>query len=183
MTIEAMESELASLLDPLDIPGDWTPRQCEAYESRRSWLRAKIQDASAARATLDKVEPQIAANEEWLAHLNTWRAQLCEEYVEVSKLRGDKRQFPLKLSIQCIDRGVRVLEDTGYVLATIPLGALMRATGFVQAAPVDNQLVGNMSFYGSLPAVEERIKALTAARDDARYRLDAALRDPEPATV
>src|ERR1700730_1950078 len=66
MTLEAMETELASLLDPLDIPGDWTPRQRESYESRRSWLRAKIQDATDALATLNKVEPQMAAKEEWL---------------------------------------------------------------------------------------------------------------------
>ena len=181
MTLETMEAELASLLDPMDIPGDWTPRKRESYESRRSWLRAKIQDASAAQAVLARAVPQIAALEEWLAHLNVWRPQLCEDLMALG--RGDKRQFPLKLSIQCIDRGVRVLEDTGYVLATIPLGALMRRNGFVESRPIENMLVGTMPFYGSLPDVKHRIAELTAARHDAQVRLDAALRDPEPAAV
>ena len=186
MTLEAMQTELASLLDPMDIPGDWTPRQRESYESRRSWLGAKIQDATGAQATLDKVVPQIAALEEWRAFLVPTRATLCAEVMAMGKPSTPKeygqRQNVL-FSIQVIDRGVRVLEDTGYGLGTIRLGALMRAAGFPQSARVDNQLVGDMPFYGSLPVIEEQLKALTKERDDAQYRLAAALRDPEPATV
>ena len=182
MTLEDMQSELASLLDPLDYPGDWTQRQRDTYETRRSWLRAKIQDASAAQAVLASVVPQMAALEEWRAFLVPTRATLCAEVMALGK-PSSSREFGqrqnLLLSIQVIDRGVRVIEDSGYSLATLRLGALMRAAGFPQSAPVGNQMVGDMSFYyGSLPVVEERIKELTKLRDDAQYRLDAALRDP-----
>lgn len=128
----------------------------------------------------------MAALEEWRAFLVPTRAALCAEVMAMGKPSVPKeygqRQNVL-LSIQVIDRGVRVLEDTGYGVGTLRLGELMKSAGFQQSARVDNQLVGDMPFYGSLPAIEEQLAALRKERDDARYRLDAALRDPEPATV
>jgi hypothetical protein len=38
--------------------------------------------------------------------------------------------------------------------------------------------VRQANWNGSLPHVEQRLKGLQAQRDDARYRLDAALREP-----
>jgi hypothetical protein len=181
VTLDDMRIELGAMLDPQDIPFSWTPRQLEAYEMRRSWFRAKIQDATNAMQTLANVEPKIAADEKWRLDLNTWRPILARELVD---LKGPDRGRAMNLtwSLQCIDRGIRVLEDSGWQLETTRLGELMRQSGYVQSAPEPgtNQILGKLGWFGSLPDVERRLQELAKERADAQVRLANALRDPAP---
>lgn len=71
---------------------------------------------------------------------------------------------------------------TGYTLATLRLGELMRADGYQQAAPRENQVVGELPWFGSIVVTEARLKEARARRDDAQVRLARATRDPEPVT-
>jgi hypothetical protein len=183
-----MRAEQGALLDRLDIPGDWTPRQRDSYETQRSWFQAHIQDATNAMETLAKVEPQIAADAKLVADLTEWRALLCTKYLACPPrpmtplARGIVRN--LELSIQCIDRGIRVLEDTGKMLETLELGDLMRASGYGQSAPEPdtNMAIGRLPWFGALHVVEQRLKELQKQQADAEIRLRNALADPVTVT-
>ena len=71
-----------------------------------------------------------------------------------------------RLSINVIDRGIRVLEDSGYGAESTKLGGLMRADG-----------VTPDQFRGSAPYIHDRLRDRRAARDDAQRRLAISLRE------
>lgn len=181
--VARLRQELAAMHDPIDIPGDWTPRERDAYEVKRSLLRQRITLVRDAAATLAEVAAHEAAEHAWRDHLNEWRSALADELLALPpNPRSDKdrgRQQNLMLSIRCIDHGTGVVEHSGYNVETLRLGALMRESGFVAAPPVANQLFGALPWSGSMPEVEHRLKALAVRRTDAEARLADGLLDDE----
>lgn len=179
--VAQLRAELAAMADPIDVTG--SDRERDAYEARRSLLRQRISQIRAAVSTLVEVEPLVAAAESWRDHLTAWRATLADELLALPpNPRTDKdrgRQQNLMLSIRCIDHGTGVITHTGYGLGTLRLGALMRDAGYVAAAPVANQLFGELPWFGATPEVEHRLKHLTARRADAEARLADGLLDDD----
>ena len=82
----------------------------------------------------------------------------------------------LQLSLKVIDRGLHTIEQTGYDLTTLRLGALMREAGYevVGAVAVGN-FSGALPWFGSTPEVEHRLKDLTERRTRAQTALDGLL--------
>lgn len=180
--LERQLAELGSIEDVLN-----TPRAQDAFWGKRSLLEGRLRTIRESRATLAKVEPDIVNYEKWLDHFGRWRAELCDLLLACGRPRtplerGQQKNFTF--SIQMLDRGERVIEDSGWVLETLQLGSLMRRDGFVESAPIENQLVGQLPWPGSSKVIEQYLKQLRAQRDDAQQRLaiDAARRD-EPVSV
>ena len=173
--LAALRAERDSMLNPLDIPGSWTPRQKEAYEYTRAVLRARISTIEMALPELDKVNPKIAAEQDWLAKLHGWRRPLADEFLALPK--RDVRQDNYRLSITCIDRGVQYIVGSGYGLETLRLGELMRQSGYQELPPDPGRVWGTLPWFGSIPECEYRLRELTKRRDDAQMRIDGVLRD------
>jgi hypothetical protein len=83
----------------------------------------------------------------------------------------------LASSIQVIDRGPSLLEDRGGSISTLHLGQLMTESGYQSPPPPPDEpfRINDLPWFGSLPEMERRLKALNAQRDEAERRLDAAL--------
>lgn len=176
-TLESLQAELAAMRDSLDIPGDWTPRQRDAYETERCIVTNRVNEVRRANATLAEVDPLIAVLTKWRTDLESCRKTLCDELLAAPRPRTDVDRGQLRnreLSIQSADRGRRVAEGTGWSVDTLRLGELLRAAGYV-AGPD-----GQLPWYGALPEVERRLRELHERRDEAQRRLDDALREPEP---
>jgi hypothetical protein len=190
-TLIALENELAALGDPGDVSLTYNA-QAE-FARRQSSLTGRISTIRMAQRTLAEVEPQLAADIEWLAMLNTWRATLNDELdalppVITRTTLGDGAEMVscrsalqeaqargLSYGLLIIERGLRVLSETGTMLETCRLGELMRASGFTHSEPAPPGEVGaRLPWRGSVPLVERRIRELQQRRDDARARLDNA---------
>ena len=188
MTLERsaqLEAELAAL------PGEEKfQRPLDDLRQRREVLENRIVTLRAATTALANVEPRIVDLTTWHDFETTSRKVLCDELLALPPahtaserdLRRGKAQN-LTFSIQCLDRGIGVLADTGWALATTRLGDLMREAGYREGPKIENQVHGEMPWFGSLPDVERRLRDLQAQRDVAQAQLDAAMREPEPATV
>src|SRR5204862_2746954 len=110
-----------------------------------------------ATATLAELEPLIAGDTKWLAFTQTARRQLCDEVLALSppdrSRRTDRergRIANLLMSIQVLDRGRGVANDSGWGLETLALGDLIRAAGYVANAPIENQAFGQLPWYGCI---------------------------------
>ena len=57
------------------------------------------------------------------------------------------------------------------------VGHLMRVAGYVEGPKIENQGLGRLLWFGLMPEVERRIKALQEQREDAQARLTDALLD------
>ncbi|MEO8680158.1 MAG: hypothetical protein ABI665_13990 [Vicinamibacterales bacterium] len=176
----SIQNELAAMLAPLDLPGDWTPRQVADYETRRQLLTNRARIIRDATSELAKLQSQIAALTDWNTKLEEWRQTLCDELLALPpRLYADKDVGTLqnlKLSITMIDRGLP--SGTGYALETLRLGALMRASGYVQVgADVATNAVGALPWAGSLKEMEHFLKDLTTRQAVAQVQLDEALLD------
>ena len=182
-TLARLRHELAAMHDPIDVPGDWTPRQRDDYEGKRSLLRQRIVAVRDAAATLAEVAAQVEAVETWLHHLTTWRRPLADELLALQpnpRTDTDRgRQQNLMLSIRCIDHGTGVIKESGYALDTLRLGALMRESGYVAAPPAEGRVFGELPWFGSTAEVEFRLKQLAARRAEAEARLADGLLDDE----
>jgi hypothetical protein len=181
MTLQQLQHELSSLLDPLDIPRAWTQRELEEYETRRQHLSARVRTAQMMMRTIVDVEPQIRFMTEWLNHLNQWKAVLVKDLdhlVKTGQVRGPRTQgtvSTLKLSIQRIDIGLDFKEA---LPARLPLDDLMAKDGYVVASPLAR--AQGDQWFGSLRDVEPRLKELIAQQEDAEGRLKEALADDKP---
>jgi hypothetical protein len=172
--VAQLEQDLAAL------PGDEIhQRPLDDLRKKREALVARIVTIRSARATLAGLEPEIAACATWADQLRTWRKTLQDEIVALpSPIRTDRdrgRLRNLQLSVVTIDSGLPA--DTGWEVETLRLGQLMRESGYVEGPRVANQVHGPLPWHGTLPAVENRLKALVQQRDDARARLNEALLD------
>jgi len=166
MTVVEMQAELAAMLDPQDIPRSWTPRELEAYETRRRTLQSYIRIIQNATAKLAEHEPEIAALTLWRDHMVAWRQTLGDRLLASPQRPGTRAAedivLGLKLSIQAIDRN---LDWDGVVMPThFPLHELMRQAGYETGYP-------GPSWRGCLPAAERRLAELQKRRDDAQHQL------------
>jgi hypothetical protein len=183
-TLARLKQELADLGDQGDVLLTYNA-QAE-FARKQSTLMGRMSTIRRSESILKEVKPKIDADEAWLAQLNDWRSKLVEELharpvPRTAKERGEEQN--LALSIQVIDRSYRVVEGSGYGLEKLRLGALMRESGYVASPPAPGQTFGFLPWLGSVPEVEHRLREMHAKRNDARSRLEAALRDPEPAKV
>jgi hypothetical protein len=172
-TLESLEAELAGL--PSD---EALQRQLNDLRQKHETVSVRIQVARSATAAVASAEHELAAATEWFNHLTAWRQTLCDELLALPpRIRSGHQlgvQQNLKLSILAIDRG-QLATDSGYQLENLKLGDLMRASGFAEAPKIENQIVGPLPWFGSLPETERRIKVAQAARADAEQRLHDAL--------
>lgn len=186
--IEARRADLttqrAERLDPLDYPRTWTQRQVNVYEAETARINAEIVDFEArvaAHAALPPPEP----DQQWLAHLTSWRQTIDAELLAMPpRIRNNKeleQQQRLTFSIRLIDFGLGVSTLGPIVsLSSTRVGDLMAASGYVTDGPA---LRGPNGWRGALPETEKRIKTLTKQRTAAQAALDAALlTDEERAT-
>jgi hypothetical protein len=180
MTVE-LQTELASMLDPLDLPGDWTQRQRNDYEGKRAALQAKIREAEAratarmqAAMTWASLEQEISAATTWRTFLTTTRQTLCDELLAIrGRTREDRDlQDNLKLSIISIDKGLQSLDGAAcFTLRSIRLGELLIAGGYLPTDQAQHRQFGGLPWRGSLPQVERELVLLTKQRDAASARL------------
>jgi hypothetical protein len=183
VTLASLQQELASMLSPLDIPGDWSLRQRDDYERQRSELRGRIQTADMSVHTIRKRAPQLQDAAEWLTHLQSWRTLVVDELLampnRVYTPQDIGRRESLSLSLTCIDRGVQHIVGTGLSLETLRLGQLMKDSGYTECPPSPDRVWGCLPWNGSMPETEQRVRELMAEVTDAEARLDLALLDDE----
>jgi hypothetical protein len=182
MTLEQLEAERAAMLDPLDIPGTWTPRQRETYETQRCILDNRIREARTDLATLADLEPRDAFDTKWVVDLTAIRQQVGDELLSApTRPRDDLargRILNLELSIRTIDSGRLASEHSGFCLETLRVGQLLRERGYRESAPVENQVRGVLEWHGCVPEVEARMAERRVRLNDARQQLAAALHEP-----
>jgi hypothetical protein len=175
---ERLQAELAAMLDPRDIPGSWTPRQRDDYETKRHVFEVRIRTIHTASDELAELEPQIDALKTWCVRLPAWRQDFAQQLAACPahpETRADEYKIlGLKISIQCIDRGFD-FENATYP-PNPPIFTAMREAGY--GAPVHsawNVWAGGM---GSMPTAERRLADLQQRLDAAQAKLDWALREP-----
>ena len=179
-TIAQLEKELAGMLDQLDIPKTWTGRQVNDYETRRAVLSGRIHTIRTSTQALAQITPSIAADEQWLGDLTTWRKTL-ETELKAMPLTRDEKQVAVQQNhvtcIRIIEFGLRCDGEYTRSMETLRLGDLMRASGYVQAPPQagTSQVFGPLPWYGSHADVKHRLEDLRIERDEMQARLDNAL--------
>jgi hypothetical protein len=168
-TLESMRRDLDALMPSDDLPGSWSTREREAYETRRRVLQARIGQSQNARQTLAEVDAELKPLVEWHDLLNCWRADLCTQLLACERL--DPRAHAIKLSVLQIDRGLSFASAA--LPATLPLDTLMHRDG-VGVGVTLSQSCGSY-WRGSLPQVLARLKSLQQRRAEAQSQLDDAL--------
>jgi hypothetical protein len=177
-TLEAYQKELDGMHAADDIPGDWTPRQHEEYETRRRNLVATIGRIQTAQATLAEVAQPLSDTQTWHDHLEKWREESCQELIRVAQGKNPEAraaQQSATLSIRRVDRGLDLMRE--FLPGEIYLDGLMRRDGFVPATPF-SRAQGD-AWFGSMPECEARLRALQHRRDVAQRVLDAELQTDE----
>jgi hypothetical protein len=179
----ATTNDIAAILSRLEedaaaLPSDEVyERKLHDLRQKRETLSARILTIRSATATMADVDQEIAATTKWFDQLTAWRKTLCDEMhslpIRNDRDRGKMRN--LELSLQTIDSGLP--GDTGWELETLRLGELLREAGYQEAPRIENQVYGRLPWFGSLPTVKDRLRQLSRRRDDARMRLDDALRE------
>jgi hypothetical protein len=167
-TLDELVSDHAALLAPRDLPGEWTPAERDAYEGRRSALDGRLRTAREAQQILNEWKPRLDTALTYKARVDDVREKLCQELTELVRPRDDHEfglQVNTRLSIVVVDRGESLVDGTGWCLATLRLGVLLREA--------------NVEWAGSLPDVERRVAEAKQRCDDAKARLDNALLDDE----
>ena len=194
-TLESLQAELAALLDPLDVPGEWTPRRRAAYEAKRTALQSRVTELQHQAEQYSRAERELADFEQQLAEAvrwrdfqrETWRPQLCGELLDRSTYPRTRAELDyqqnLKLSISSIDRGLQALAGAScYTLRSLRLADLMIEAGYT---PTDNErhrIFGGLPWRGSLKEIEHEIVRLTKQRDAAVVALaDASLSNEDRA--
>jgi hypothetical protein len=180
---ESAQAELNEMLDPLDIPGSWTPRERERYATKRAVLQARIWTIDNSNRTLAEVATKIDADVRSLVDVESCRQMLCDELLALpalgrystTKEQGTRRN--LELSIAICDRGRRAADDSGWALETLKIGDLLRALKYVAAPPTEGRAFGLLAWPGSIGEIQRRLKELEAKRADAQARLDAVLEE------
>jgi len=145
-------------MDPLDYPSSWTRRQGEAYEAgyrTRYSCRSIISQQGPRVASLTT---KIAQAKVSLNHAKEMLEQIDGE--EQSMAPADLRRHNNRMSKRVLEVGTEAMADSGYVLQTLRLGALMRERGIVWS--------------GSIPALEEQVAVWTKDLAEAQMMLDDA---------
>lgn len=173
---DALQTELASMLPPHDVPGNWSERERDAYEARRSLLRGRITTIQQATATIAKLTPKLTVEQNWLTDLQVWRRLLIDE-LDHADVHDAGRIRNLTLSLGVINRGVKGIENDGFMLVSLRLGALMIESGYTTAKADDAQTYGELPFHRPLSDTEAMIADLTKQIADAQTSLALALED------
>jgi hypothetical protein len=173
VTLEDLETELAGMFDPLDVPGDWPLRQRNDYELRRHVLTTTIRGAKNAHEVVAAVEPQLARAEQQLADMLAAREELVKEllvYPPPARTRAyvDK-QRELQTSIKILDGRFDVQNEAYPTALSLP--------GKLQARGYPASLAVPLGGLPSLPTLEAQLKDLQRRRDAARADLAALLAD------
>ena len=184
-SVAAALADIERQLEALGGPGDVlrTDNAQATYYAMRSTLWNRRQAITTNAATLAQVEPRIEADERWEKDLIAIRAQLNAELeAGPPRIRTERElavQQALKLSVKIIDFGKRCNGEWTPGIETLRLGALLIEKGYRQAPPEPNtnQVHGEVEWHGSVGEVQHRLRELRARRDDARKRLDDALRE------
>jgi hypothetical protein len=183
MTLAELEAQRAAIPDDGALPASTTRDELAAIQQRRALLDHRLLQARNATATLAAL-PSLDADAQWLAHLTAWRKTLCDELLALPPRIRDAHllgvQQSVTLSIKCIDFGLRVLDDSGYHLASTRLGQLMTQAGYeVAGADPDRHFAGTLPWFGHLDLVKHRIKDTERRRAAAEAALDEALLDDD----
>ena len=166
-----LERKLAALPDPNELN---TPRLQHEALLQRHMLSKRIHTAQLATRTLAEIEPQVVALAKQRDVLTTIREALCADLLACPPRAHTRAEMDhaqgLKVSLLMLD-GRFDLQNDSYPSA-LPLLDQLRAADYTptQANPLSD-------FFGSLPTIEQRLKVLTAQRDEAQRQLEAVLRD------
>lgn len=176
-TLAALRKSVSEMLEPLDIPGNWTQRQRDDYEGRRSALLGTISRLGAAARVLDKLVPTIEADEKWLDFLRTSRERMSKELVRLDANDRDVkvlgRIHGLKVGILMIDRGFDFRNEM--LPATTPLDDLMKQSGFEGGGTLAS--TGGAAWRGDMPLIEWRLKGARRQAEEEIGQVDVAMRD------
>lgn len=172
-----LQKTRAVMLDPMDMPGDWTPRQRAAYETRRATLDANIIGMRNTSALL--VDP--TARRDTLARdrdrLRVVQAAIEQQIKEApdSRLIVDARerekewarQQALSASLTALQRGVEYFN--GHPAIPSPLRALLTDTCAT---------CGHASFEwpGPLSFLDQEIATLDKTLSELQGRLESCLK-------
>jgi hypothetical protein len=172
--IAKTERELAALPDI-----DEQHRKLMELIQTRDTLAMRIQRIRSASTSLASIEPKTASEIVWRDQLTSWRNTLREELAAFPpEIRDDsirRKRQNVTLSLACVEQGP--IAEQGWVLETLRLGDLMREAGYTEGVKIENQMYGQLPWFGALPIVEDRIQALEKRRDTAQAQLNAALRE------
>jgi hypothetical protein len=163
-----INAQLAALGDVSDVPN--TERAQAAFHRDRSALLGRLKTIPSCQRALDQISPELDRLATWLRHLQVWRSELDEARSGCAP----RARHNLELSARVLLHGYAALDGSGYELTTLRLGELMQRDGFV---PVDRDegRSPELPWYGSLREVEQKVRALTAERDEHAVRLERAL--------
>jgi hypothetical protein len=178
--LAALVRERAAMLDQRDIPGNWTPRQIEAYETRRAALD---RIPTGIRGQLDLIAKPMArraAAEAALARLTAVKTEFEKQLADApdanalchpqEQVREHERQASLKASLRALEVGI---EYAGVTPALpVPLRDAMTA-----ACPTCGHV--ELQWPGPIPALEEETARQSKVIDEAHWLLDGYLKSAE----
>jgi hypothetical protein len=169
-TITQLEAERDELLAPADIPGNWTPRERDAYETERSRRLAMWNTARDARAVLDEWEPEEAVRLAYYVTLDTVvLKKLSDKLLALGKPTSDYTrgvQQNLRLSLMALHNGLDCVDGSGYAYSTLQLSHAMLEAGLT-------------TWRGGLAEARLRVKDAQHRVNEARQRWEWATLDDE----
>jgi hypothetical protein len=177
-TLEAYQQELDAMLSEENIPGDWSTRQFQDYETRRRNLASAIGRIQTAQATLSEVAQPLSDTQNWRDLLEKWRDESCQYLISVASSKTPEaraQQQSATLSIRRIDRNLDLMRE--FLPGEIFLDTLMARDGFKPSNAFAR--ANGDAWYGSLPETEARLRALIHRRDQAQRTLDSELQSDE----
>ena len=143
-------------------------------------LEAEVQTMQMVRMARGYLRPQITTVTFARDTVRDIRKTCCDELIALPRVIRDSRtegiSQNLKASILAID-GLGSTTVNGFSLNTLRVGQLLKAAGFPESAPIENQVVGEIQWPGSLPEIERRLRDLQSQLVEAENRLAAALLD------
>ena len=192
--LESLKRQLAALPNQEDVP--LTYKAQAEHAAKQSSLTGRIRTIQSATAALAECNPTITFLTEWRSQLLEWREALTAAQPEAlspealaerkvaNRIVGfiDRVDVPKGatysqvLSIKVIEIGPVVLQDTGVMLETLPLGRMMRESGYTESVtPPPGEVGMRLPWYGSLREVDARLKELQVRKRDAEVRLERAI--------
>jgi hypothetical protein len=153
----------------------------DAIATRASELDNKILVIKQSTLTINALNARIAADEKWREHLGTAREVLVTEMRALPNRIRDPQTLAvsngLTRSLLSLDHGL--VGGDRFWLTNSRLGQLLAERGYVAGPTIENQVVGECPWFGSLKEIDARQKQLRAERDECQHRLADALMTDE----